>query len=210
MTKALDPNTERRLQRLLDIAERLFVILLFAVFATRIFHTILLRPYNLLAVISEGLGVYFIVMRRPATAVTTRPLDWLVALLGTTFPMFVLAGGQPLLPAIMGTAIMSAGVMLVIWAKASLRHSFGMAAANRGPVNEGPYRGIRHPMYAGYMVVYLGFFLNNPLAWNAAVYILAIGFQIARILVEERVLTQDPKYADYRSHVLYRLVPRIF
>jgi protein-S-isoprenylcysteine O-methyltransferase Ste14 len=210
MTKALDPGTERRLQGMLDLAERLFVAILFMVFVTRIFHTILLRPYNMLAVISEGLGVYFIVMRRPGSAMTTRPLDWLVALLGTTFPMFVFAGGEPLLPPMIGTAIMSIGVMLVIWAKASLRHSFGMAAANRGPISEGPYRGIRHPMYAGYILVYMGFFLNNPLAWNTVVYILAIGFQIARILVEERVLTQDPKYADYRSHVLYRLVPGIF
>ena len=139
-----------------------------------------------------------------------RPLDWLVALLGTAFPMFVVAGGEPLLPPTIGSGIMSIGVMLVIWAKASLRHSFGMAAANRGPVKEGPYRGIRHPMYAGYMMVYVGFFLDNPLAWNAAVYVLGVGFQIARIMVEERVLTLDPKYADYRSHVLYRLVPGIF
>jgi protein-S-isoprenylcysteine O-methyltransferase Ste14 len=210
MTSELDPKTERRLQRVIDFAERLFVAILFAIFMTRIFHTIALRPYNMLAVISEGLGVYFIVVRRPAAAITMRPLDWFVALMGTAFPMFVFAGGEPLVPPIIGSAIMSAGVMLAIWAKASLRHSFGMAAANRGPVNEGPYRGIRHPMYAGYMLVYVGFFLNNPLAWNAAVYILGIGFQIARILVEERILTQDPKYANYRSHVLYRLVPGIF
>ena len=114
------------------------------------------------------------------------------------------------MPTAVGTAIMSAGLVLAIWAKASLRHSFGMAAANRGAVCEGPYRGIRHPMYAGYILVYLGFFLNNPLFWNIAIYGTAIAFQIARIMAEERILALDPKYADYRAHVRHRLVPRVF
>lgn len=210
MTKALDPKTERRLQRAIDIGERLIVIMLFVIFAERLLQTIHLRPYNILAVISEGFSVYFIVVRRAASAVTTRPLDWLAALIGTSLPMFVKAGGEPVMPTAVGTAIMSAGLMLAIWAKASLRHSFGVAAANRGPVSGGPYRGIRHPMYAGYILVYLGFFLNNPLFWNIAIYGTAIAFQIARIMAEERILTLDPKYADYRAHVRHRLVPGVF
>lgn len=210
MTNMLDPKTERSLQRAIDIGERLIVIVLFAIFAVRLFQTIQLRPYNILAVISEGFSVYFIVVRRAASAVTTRPLDWLAALIGTSLPMFVKAGGEPVMPTAVGTAIMSAGLMLAIWAKASLRHSFGMAAANRGAVCKGPYRGIRHPMYAGYILVYLGFFLNNPLFWNIAIYGTAIAFQIARIMAEERILTLDPKYADYRTHVRHRLVPGVF
>lgn len=210
MTNALDPKMERRLQRAIDIGERMFVVLLFVIFAERIFHTIQLRPYNILAVISEGFSVYFIVVRRTASMVTMRPLDWLAALIGTSLPMFVRAGGEPSMPAVVGTVVMSAGLMLAIWAKASLRHSFGMAAANRGPVSGGPYRGIRHPMYAGYMLVYLGFFLNNPLVCNIAIYASAIAFQIARIMAEERILTLDPKYADYRSQVRHRLVPGVF
>ncbi len=210
MTKALDPKTERRLQRAIDIGERLIVIFLFAIFAERLFQTIHLRPYNILAIISEGFSVYLIVVRRAASAVTMRPLDWVAALIGTSLPMFVRAGGESVMPTAIGTAIMSAGLMLAIWAKASLRHSFGMAAANRGPVSGGPYRGIRHPMYAGYILVYVGFFLNNPLVWNIAIYASAIAFQVARIMAEERILTLDPKYADYRSQVRHRLVPGIF
>jgi protein-S-isoprenylcysteine O-methyltransferase Ste14 len=210
MKNSLDPKTERRLQRAIDIGERLIVISLFAIFVVRISHTIQMRPYNILAVISEGFSVYFIVVRRAASAVTMRPLDWLAALIGTSLPMFVHAGGEPLMPPAIGTVFMSAGLMLAIWAKASLRHSFGMAAANRGPVSSGPYRGIRHPMYAGYILVYLGFFLNNPLLWNIAIYGTAIAFQIARIMAEERILTLDSKYADYRAHVRHRLVPGVF
>jgi len=210
MINAMDPKVERRLQRVIDIGERLFLVFLFATFLVRLSHTILLRPYNILAIISEGLGVYFIMVRRGASAVTFRPLDWFMALMGTTLPMFARAGGEPLMPTAIGTMIMFAGLMLTIWAKASLRQSFGIAAANRGPVSEGPYRGIRHPMYAGYILVYVGFSLNNPLLWNAAIYGAGIAFQIARIMAEERILTQDPKYADYRTHVRHRLVPGVF
>jgi len=210
MTDILDPQTERRLQRALDIGERLFVGFLFAIFLVNLSHTILLRPYNILAIISEGMTVYFIVVRRSALAMTTRPLDWFAALTGTALPMFIKAGEVSLAPPIVGTVIMSVGLTLAIWAKASLRQSFGVAAANRGPVSRGPYCGVRHPMYAGYFLVYVGFFLNNPLLWNAAIYIASVGFQIARIMAEERVLTLDRKYADYRAQVRYRLVPGVF
>jgi len=210
MMNALDSATERRLQRALDIGERLFVISLFVTFLVSLSHTIFLRPYNFLAIISEGMTVYFIVVRRAALTVTTRPLDWFMALTGTALPLFARAGGVSLLPPIVGTAFMLAGLTLAIWAKASLRHSFGIAAANRGPVSRGPYRGVRHPMYAGYILVYVGFFLNNPLLWNAVIYLLGVGFQVARIVAEERILTQDRKYADYRTHVRHRLVPGVF
>lgn len=210
MTNVMDPKMELRLQRMIDIGERLFLAILFMSFLVGLSHTILLRPYNILVIISEGLGVYFIMVRRGASAMTSRPSDWFVALMGTTLPMFARAGGEAFMPTAIGTAIMFVGLMLVVWAKASLRHSFGIAAANRGPVSEGPYRGIRHPMYAGYILVYLGFCLNNPLAWNAVICGAGVAFQIGRIMAEERVLTQDPKYADYRVHVRHRLVPGVF
>ena len=210
MTTAMDPKTEWRLQRMIDFCERLFLVILFVTFLIRLSHTILLRPYNILVIISEGLGVYFIMVRRGASAVTLRPLDWFMALVGTTLPMFARPGGEAFMPTTIGTALMFAGLMLTIWAKASLRQSFGIAAANRGPVSRGPYRGIRHPMYAGYILVYVGFSLNNPLVWNVVIYGASIAFQIGRIMAEERVLTQDPKYANYRAHVRHRLVPGVF
>lgn len=210
MSGDLNPHTERRLQIAIDLGERLFVLMLFATFAVRLSHTIILRPYNLLAVISEGIAVYFIVIRRPASVVTLKPLDWIAALLGTALPMFVRAGGQPVLLPALGTVIMSAGVLLAIWAKLSLRLSFGMTAANRGPVSIGPYRGIRHPMYAGYITVYVGFLLNNPLKWNLGIYASALVLQITRILAEEAILRSDPLYARYQKQVRYRLVPGIF
>ena len=210
MTAPLDPARERALQRLIDVGERLFLLILFASFVVRLSHTIGVRPYNLLAMISEGLVALFIVIRRPAQSLTLKPLDWIVGLAGTTLPMLVRPGGLPLLPEIVGTVVMCSGLSLAIWAKLTLRRSFGLAAANRGMVATGPYRLVRHPMYAGYIVVYVGFFLNNPLGWNLGLYGMSVFLQVARILVEETVLTQDPAYRSYRERVRYRLLPALF
>lgn len=210
MSIEISSRTERNLQLAIDLGERLFALVLFATFAARLSQTIDLRPYNLLVILSEGLVVYFIIIRRQAQVVTMRPLDWLAALLGTALPMLFGAGGQVFVPAVIGTSVISAGLLLAIWAKINLRKSFGIAAANRGTVIQGPYRGIRHPMYAGYIMVHTGFLLNNPIQWNVFIYVTATISQIVRILAEERVLTMDPQYADYRRHVRYRLLPGVF
>ncbi len=210
MSKPLDPRTERILQRVLDIAERLFSLMLFAIFAKRISQSFAMEPYNLLAVVSEGLVVFFILIRRGALLLTVRPWDWAIALLGTALPMLVRAGGLPLVPAQVSGSLMFIGVIFSIAAKLSLRRSFGLAAANRGLVNRGAYRYIRHPMYAGYMLVYAGFFLSNPNLWNAIVYALTIGVLIARIRAEDAILSHDPGYATFMAQVRYRLVPGVF
>ncbi len=209
MTTPLSPRAERSLQIAIDLGERLFVLLLFATFVVRLSHSLAIRPYNLLALLSEGLVATFILIRRNTDAVTMRPLDWVVALAGTALPMTVTPGGQPLLPPFAGTALMFAGLSLAVWAKATLRRSFGIAAANRGAVISGPYRLIRHPMYAGYFLVFAGFLINNPSIWNLAIYLLAAVCLIVRIFAEEVMLGSDPAYAAYRQRVRYRLAPGV-
>ncbi|HEY2447012.1 MAG TPA: methyltransferase [Rhizomicrobium sp.] len=210
MSNALSPQAERHLQRAVDVAERIFVLLLFTAYAVRVWRSLALEPSNVLAVISEGLVVFFILIRRDATEFTVRPADWAIALGGTALALFVKPGGHPFLPGIVGTALMVTGLSLAITSKLTLRRSFGVAAANRGVVLAGPYAFVRHPMYAGYVLVYAGFLLNNPLPWNLAVYAATLSLLVARIAAEERVLAKDPRYADFMSRVRYRLAPGLF
>src|SRR3712207_5654835 len=119
----------------------------------------------------------------------------------TLFPYTTLFRSVPL---------MLAGFMLQIAAKMTLRRSFGVVAANRGVKVGGPYRVIRHPMYAGYLLTQIGFLLTNPSVWNASIYAIALGFQISRILAEERVLSRDASYRAFTAAVPYRLAPGIF
>jgi protein-S-isoprenylcysteine O-methyltransferase Ste14 len=199
-----------RLELGIDIGERIFILLLIAFLVARISHTIEVRPYNVLVLLSEGMVAFFVIVRRVAVNTTMRPLDWAIALAGTALAMFVQAGGHPLLPEIIGTVLMFAGLSVSIWAKLSLRRSFGIIAANRGAVVAGPYRFVRHPMYGGYIIAYVGFLLNNPLPWNLAVYAMTVLLLVMRVLAEERVLKMDPVYDAYSGCVRFRMIPALF
>jgi protein-S-isoprenylcysteine O-methyltransferase Ste14 len=196
--------------RVLDIAERALIILLFVVLVASIRHGLALRPYNVMVVLHEGLTVFFIVTRRMAQQLTLKPLDWVAALLGTGLPLFVRPGGDAPMPQLVGTVLMTCGILLSFWGLLFLRRSFGMAAANRGVVNGGPYGFVRHPIYLGYLCTHIGFLLNNPTWWNAGIYFVATGSQIWRILAEESVLGADPAYDALRAKVRWRLVPGLF
>ncbi|HET9989075.1 MAG TPA: isoprenylcysteine carboxylmethyltransferase family protein [Kofleriaceae bacterium] len=75
-------------------------------------------------------------------------------------------------------------------------------------VSTGPYAIVRHPMYAGALVMLAGV----PLAlgsWWALLAVPAMALVIVwRLRDEERRLASDlPGYADYRTRVKHRLVP---
>jgi len=74
----------------------------------------------------------------------------------------------------------------------------------------GPYKFIRHPMYAGYLLTHIGFFLVHPSFWNFAVYAIALTAQCFRLLAEERLLKQDPLYVTFMATTRYRLIPFVF
>lgn len=78
-------------------------------------------------------------------------------------------------------------------------------------VTTGPYRYVRHPMYAGAIF----FFLGTPLllgSWcGLALAPLMIGILAVRAVMEERMLiAQLDGYADYAARVRYRLIPLIW
>jgi protein-S-isoprenylcysteine O-methyltransferase Ste14 len=104
---------------------------------------------------------------------------------------------------------MIAGLLINLWSKLALCRSFGVVAANRGVKTSGPYAFVRHPMYAGYLLVQIGFLMSNPTLWNATVYSVALVLQILRMRAEERILVQDPAYLKYAGEVRFRLLPGV-
>ena len=78
-------------------------------------------------------------------------------------------------------------------------------------VSTGPYRHVRHPMYAGAMF----FFLGTPLllgSWyGLALAPLMMGMLAARAVMEERMLVAELEgYAEYAARVRYRLIPFVW
>jgi protein-S-isoprenylcysteine O-methyltransferase Ste14 len=198
----------------LDAVERVIVACLYAYFVYNIAADILARGnlVSLILLISESAVLVFVLLRRPTADITSRPADWAFGFAGTTAALLVLpaADATPLLPGGIILALMLGGAVLQITAKFFLRRSFGIVAANRGVKVGGPYRYIRHPMYAGYILNQFGFLLANPTARNLAIYSLCWGFQICRILAEERLLIRDEAYRGLVARVPYRLIPKVF
>ncbi|HET6970191.1 MAG TPA: isoprenylcysteine carboxylmethyltransferase family protein, partial [Phenylobacterium sp.] len=133
-----------------------------------------------------------------------------IALAGTTAGLMVRPGGQAVVPELAAGLVMIAGGLVSLSAKICLNRSFGLTAANRGVKRTGPYRVVRHPMYAGYILTQAGFLLAHFTAWNAAIYAAAWGLQLLRIAAEEKVLSEDPAYRDYAAVVRARLAPGVY
>ncbi len=213
MSAPLSEAAERRLKLAMDLGERTVSVLFFANLAATFLPKLTAAPVNGLLLLSEGLVTLFMVLRRFTQDVSTRPLDWLAALAGTAAPMLVHPAGSSahaLIPQAGIVGLWMFGVLFSIWGKLTLRRSFGLAAANRGVVQGGPYSFVRHPIYSGYIMIYVASLLANPLAWNAALYLFTLALIVIRVLAEERVLRADPAYAAFMQKVRFRLAPGAF
>jgi protein-S-isoprenylcysteine O-methyltransferase Ste14 len=160
---------------------------------------------------SEVLPAVLILIRRHSAAHSDKILDWCLGFAGTNVALLTL-------PAVPGhiitqewcSAILLIGFYVQVAAKVTLGRSFGIVAANRGVKIEGPYRFVRHPIYAGYTISHIGFLLGFPSLHNFVLYSAALALQIARLMREERLLKQDAAYREYASRVRYRLIPGVF
>lgn len=165
---------------------------------------------SLFWLVSEGMVVLLLVFRRVSRSVSRRPWDWIVGIAGSFTVLLVRPGGAEVVPDAVGVALQFLGTAFEVYGKAALGRSFGIIAANRGIVVQGPYRFVRHPIYLGYLVTHVGFLLSNGSAWNLAIYFVAYFFQVARIYSEERLLRSEEAYREYCRQVRYRLLPGIF
>jgi len=192
------------------VAETAFLLALLAWQALRLAPAIRHDPSNLALLISDALPVLLVLVRRPAQAVSHSAADWFTAYAGAAAPILLTPGGHALIdPRICG-ALMVLGLAINLYGKASLARSFGLVAANRGVQRSGPYRVIRHPIYAGNAVTQIGFVLGNPTVFNLALCLAGLALQVIRLQAEEKLLGQDPIYAEYMTRVPYRLAPGVF
>ncbi|MBB3522643.1 methyltransferase [Rhizobium redzepovicii] len=197
----------------LDIVEKVLVGYLFVAIVMRIVPQMQDNRAIIdgLLLFSEGAAAFLILTRRPTRNASLRLYDWTVTAVGTLFPLLVSPNtSEPLAPLAVCGTVMVLGFFLQIAAKLSLRRSFGLVPANRGIKIGGPYKFVRHPMYAGYLMMHIGFFLTHPSVWNFAIYATALTAQCFRLLAEERLLKQDPAYTAFMATTRYRLVPFVF
>jgi len=122
---------------------------------------------------------------------------------------------MPIIVRALGTAAVVAAVAVMWWCGAANRFLSARSRIQRERghtvVQHGPYRFVRHPLYASRIVLIAGVALTLgswialvPAALNAVLLVL-------RTSLEDRMLTTElPGYRKYAKHVRERLVPGLW
>jgi protein-S-isoprenylcysteine O-methyltransferase Ste14 len=78
-------------------------------------------------------------------------------------------------------------------------------------VSSGPYRYVRHPMYAGFHLFFVGMPLLLGSAFGLVLALVLIGLVVRRAVLEERLLWEElPGYDAYLAQVTSRFIPHIW
>src|SRR5215203_77834 len=156
------------------------------------------RATDLLLLVGEALVVVLTCLRRPASVVDRRPVVRLVTAISMTFPLLSKpAHIAPIVPEAAAAMLLGIGLLVVVGGKISLGYSFGLLPANRGVMERGLYRIVRHPIYLGYLLTHIPFLAAHPSGWNAAMLLAGDAALIVRALYEEQTLGRDPQYVKY-------------
>jgi protein-S-isoprenylcysteine O-methyltransferase Ste14 len=134
----------------------------------------------------------------PFNVFSYKIFDYPLANIQHQYPSWVIAGMTCMITILWG---------IFAWASLAL----GWKASNltnRGIVTKGPYKFVRHPAYASKLMAFyiLGIFMGQ--------YYLGLlfGFTLIYVLrawTEERHLSNDPDYAEYKKQVKWRFIPNI-
>ncbi len=195
---------------MLDTGERMLVVLLYLFLLYRFASAVAEHPINAFYLVTEGIVMLMVLLRRSTDQISIAPRDWVVAFAGTFLSM-ALTPGEPVAALVtFAGVLLVAGFAISLAAKLQLRRSFGLVAANRGLKTRGVYALVRHPMYLGYFFVQSGMLMLNFNAWNIAILSGWTFLQIMRINAEERMLLADPAYRAHAELVKYRLLPGVY
>ena len=191
--------------------------LLSEVVQTDIFSADAMRILNLVRqAVSLGLVVLlmtFLIIRNPAKAKAKGLMPRAAAIAGTYLGVLVVwlpAQPMSLALSLASLLLMLFGAAFSIYSISHLGRSFSIMAEGRRLVTDGPYARIRHPLYLGEAISFLGLTLQflSPLA--LVIFALQIAFQLVRMKNEEGVLAGlFPEYESYKSRTA-RLVPGLY
>ena len=161
-------------------------------------------------VAQEALLVLLLLTRRRGIATSSRPFDWAIAVCATFLPLLMRPTDALGELGWLGQPIQVVGLMLAVVATGFLGRSIGVVAADRGIKTAGVYGIVRHPMYAAYMISYVGYTTSYPSLRNCFITAITLVATNVRAIAEERFLVRDSAYRDYLDRVRWRLAPYLY
>ncbi len=190
-----------------------------------------------LLIVAAGLGGRILAERRHPGLTAERqntehmqeakPWDKVLAPLmavSLSFPLVIVAGldhrygWSPVFPLwiiLLGICFIAFGYAFGVWAIVENRFFSGVVRiqTDRGHIvcDNGPYRIVRHPGYAGNMLPLLGIVLALSSLWTIIPAVVALVIALIRTALEDRTLQEElPGYPAYAQRVRYRLFPGIY
>lgn len=200
-------------QELFEYMERIIIIIPYLCSIYSNYESIFVK-FNIISImyfLEMVLELFFTLFRSPGK-ISHNTIDWILAILGTYAAQIVSthASDTHFAPVTFCFILSFIGILVSLSAKICLGRSFAIVAAVRIVKTYGPYRIIRHPMYAGYMLTSLGFLLYNFSLWNICAISSAWLVQILRIRAEEKILSTDPQWLLWSKQVRWKLLPFVY
>jgi protein-S-isoprenylcysteine O-methyltransferase Ste14 len=114
---------------------------------------------------------------------------------------------------VMGDFLVVLGYLIIFWV--FRENTFTAATIDVAPeqrvISTGPYATVRHPMYAGGLVLLLGIPLSLGSWWGMASFVPIAAAIVWRLLDEEKVLRERlAGYDEYCAKTRYHLLPGIW
>jgi len=195
-------NEKTTWARMLDVAVAFFWAIYAGMNVASLAHT---RDFR-----NAGLMVFYTIVavlflrRRPARR-SAPTWQTVVAVADVFLPILLL---RPVGSGVwVGNLLQAVALAVMVVAALSLGPSFGIAPADRGLRTQGLYRWVRHPLYAGETLFYVGYLLSH-LSWSNVIgLVIAVSLFVIRIRWEESIIEG---YRNYARQVRWRLVPYVW
>jgi protein-S-isoprenylcysteine O-methyltransferase Ste14 len=197
--------------KLREILFLLILIPFFGALALSFYHNYVAtqKLSSLFYLVFEITIILFLLVRKIPREVSNNFEDWLYAVSGTLSSLLFRPLENPHESNVL-VAMQLVGMFVSYAGLVSLNKSLGIVPANRGIKQGGIFKYIRHPLYAGYIITYFAFCLQNPTTYNALILAIFVGLTLSRIKREERFLLQDASYAAYTQKVKWRILPLVW
>jgi protein-S-isoprenylcysteine O-methyltransferase Ste14 len=110
-----------------------------------------------------------------------------------------------------GLVVIGLSIVFLVFRENTYTSGVIEVAPDQRVISTGPYRLVRHPMYAGAFVLIFGVPLALGSTWGLVCCLPLMAAIVVRLIDEERYLVRHlAGYAEYRERTRYRLIPGLY